>query len=217
MRGWSNVVSRFHLAEQNTSFPLPSCWQRSRVSHRWRLMKCRWRGKAILWLDPYVSAETKRVDSSRRASSSLNDDFCRGKPRKSFSIEVRIARFEQRGHIGYLGWLTFDPISGIKVSRKVSRLLTINDSRDTREMIKITRFAWNFTTIRIFFQRPIVIRFIRFILNRCQYRIVYVSINYRNRHACNRRTKFIIPCHCSGQNWRAGRSIIVRVSRRTFV
>lgn len=48
-------------------------------------------------------------------------------------------------------------------------------------MIKITRFAWNFTTIRIFFQRPIVIRFIRFILDRCQYRIVYVSINYRNR------------------------------------
>lgn len=216
MRGWSNVVSRFHLAEQNTSFPLASCWQRSRVSHRWRLMKCRWRGKGIFWLDPYVSAETKRVDSSRRASSSSNDDFCRGKPRKSFSIEVRVARLEQRAHrISRL--INVDPISGIKVSRKVSHLLTINDSRDTREMIKITRFAWNFTTIRIFFQRPIVIRFIRFILDRCQYRIVYVSINYRNRHACNRRTKFIIPCHCSGQNWRAGRSIIVRVSRRTFV
>lgn len=59
-----------------------------------------------------------------------------------------------------------------------------------------------------FFQQPIVIRYSYWTgidIESFTYRLI-IEVDTR----C---TKFIIPCHCSGQNWRAGRSIIARVDR----
>lgn len=67
---------------------------------------------------------------------------------------------------------------------------------------------YNSPLFEYFFQQPIVIRYSYWTgidIESFTYRLI-IEIDTR----C---TKFIIPCHCSGQNWRAGRSIIARVDR----
>lgn len=67
---------------------------------------------------------------------------------------------------------------------------------------------YNSPLFEYFFQQPIVIRYSYWTginIESFTYRLI-IEVDTR----C---TKFIIPCHCSGQNWRAGRSIIARVDR----